>query len=492
MHRALQIEDILYSIFHHFVPVVDMDMLRCELPDSDPVLPALARTCRAFKEPAMNALWMVLNDLSPLVTCIKASRQLSSRDKRFFRRHPPLTQTDWDSIQSYTRRVRCIHDFRWLPRLHKYLKLLSNPPSTEPLFPNLRYLCCRYDEMTMHLLNLPFPSLIYLEIAFQNPKLFRESFKSFPKLWPNIRELSFHLEDQSGSIEPNYICHWQNLCSVDAHFCPLDMNDLEHLSRMPALTKLEFALRRTLPDFNTPLSFSNLRHLTLYSNSLPSISRLLLQIRLPAITDFDVWIEDCPSKQELASFFAGVRASNAGHTIKQFGLIQERRLSREVRSALDMEDMRPCMEFRNLCGIAFRINYNVCLTNSDLLTLASVWPKLEYLQINASWGWKSQYGVTPGGLVQLLQMCPLLNCIILRLDTQGYTEATPCEISKSLRLPLQHNLTIDILDAAIEAESAPAVDTFFSDIAACCESGFHLRYRNLKDRLPRLARFLDL
>ena len=95
MHRALQIEDILYSIFHHFVPVVDMDMLRCELPDSDPVLPALARTCRAFKEPAMNALWMVLNDLSPLVRCMpKASRQLSSRHKvRWLRVFSPLYLT---------------------------------------------------------------------------------------------------------------------------------------------------------------------------------------------------------------------------------------------------------------------------------------------------------------------------------------------------------------------------------------------------------------
>ena len=72
MHHALQIEEILSNIFHHFVPAVGM-LWR----EPDPVLAALARTCRAFKEPALDALWMVLHDLSPLVGCLrKASSRL--------------------------------------------------------------------------------------------------------------------------------------------------------------------------------------------------------------------------------------------------------------------------------------------------------------------------------------------------------------------------------------------------------------------------------
>ena len=76
MHRALQIEEILFNIFHHFVPAVDM--VWREKPD--PVLAALARTCRAFKEPALDALWMILHDLSPLVGCL---RKASSRGRIF-------------------------------------------------------------------------------------------------------------------------------------------------------------------------------------------------------------------------------------------------------------------------------------------------------------------------------------------------------------------------------------------------------------------------
>ena len=414
-------------------------------------------------------------------------------EQHFFSRRGPLTQINWDNLRNYTRRVRCIYDLRWLPYLRGYLELLSNPPTTEPIFPNLRYLRCRYNETTIPLLNLPLPSLTYLDVAFLNPTLFQDSVKSFPKFSPNIRELSFHIEDESHGIEPNYLCHWQNLCSVVVPTVALEIGDLLHLSRMPALTNLEFALRRTLPDFDSSLSFSNLQHLALDSNSLNPISRLLSRTRLPALTDFRARVSDCPSRPELASLF-GILTSNASLTINKLGLIQVHPPSNHVRLEallLGSEDLRPCMAFSDLRQIQLEIECNVCLTDSDLLTLASAWPKLEDLQINTSWGWNSQYGITPCGLIRLLQTCRSLNHIALRLNTRGYTQVPPSDVPGSLGLSLQPKVMINVLDAAIETESVPAIAAFFSGIAACCQSGFGLDYWNtwLMKRLPNAEEY---
>ena len=55
MHHALEIQEILLNIFGC-----------CRLSD----LPALARTCRAFKEPALDVLWEELEDPTTLAQCL--------------------------------------------------------------------------------------------------------------------------------------------------------------------------------------------------------------------------------------------------------------------------------------------------------------------------------------------------------------------------------------------------------------------------------------
>ena len=66
---------------------------------------------------------------------------------------------------------------------------------------------------------------------------------------------------------------------------------------------------------------------------------------------------------------------------------------------LYLEDLWPFMAFSNLHHLELNVECNMYLTDNDLLTLASAWPRLESLQINSDRGWKLQCGITPGGLV---------------------------------------------------------------------------------------------
>ncbi|KAF8428489.1 hypothetical protein L210DRAFT_3419307 [Boletus edulis BED1] len=55
MHRALEIQEILLNIFEW---------------ERRDTLASLARTCHAFEEPALDLLWRVLPNLSPLARCL--------------------------------------------------------------------------------------------------------------------------------------------------------------------------------------------------------------------------------------------------------------------------------------------------------------------------------------------------------------------------------------------------------------------------------------
>ncbi|KAF8127437.1 hypothetical protein EV363DRAFT_1401160 [Boletus edulis] len=69
MHHALEIPEILSNIFCYcYTPGVSR-------PLSD--LPALARTCRTFKEPALHMLWEDLPGLSPLLQCLPEASEAS-------------------------------------------------------------------------------------------------------------------------------------------------------------------------------------------------------------------------------------------------------------------------------------------------------------------------------------------------------------------------------------------------------------------------------
>lgn len=74
MHHALEIPEIILNIFGH-----------CRLPGESTGLAdiaVLARTCRAFKEPALDVLWEELLDPSALARCIPEASRLSSQKPR--------------------------------------------------------------------------------------------------------------------------------------------------------------------------------------------------------------------------------------------------------------------------------------------------------------------------------------------------------------------------------------------------------------------------
>ena len=181
------------------------------------------------------------------------------------------------------------------------------------------------------------------------------------------------------------------------------------------------------------------------------------------------------SRQGFSSFLASIQNSDVGRTIENFTFYTSEPLEgwEDTFLRVGLEDLRPCMAFTNLRCIDLDFwRYDVGLTEIELLELVSAWPRLDVFKINTEWGWHTRSGITPNGLLQLLQACQLLSQVALAIDTRGYTVFSQSPASLGLTLP--RTFSIDVLDSIIEEESVPTVAAFFTSIAL--HSNFSLYY----------------
>ena len=88
MHHALYIEEILLSIFSYCYTIVSRwppRPTRRQRWYANVNLAALARTCRTFKEPALDMIWGELDDLTPLVRCLPETSWVELEGVRQFK-----------------------------------------------------------------------------------------------------------------------------------------------------------------------------------------------------------------------------------------------------------------------------------------------------------------------------------------------------------------------------------------------------------------------
>ncbi|KAN0090753.1 hypothetical protein V8E55_004319, partial [Tylopilus felleus] len=421
---------------------------------------ALARTCRTFKEPALDTLWSELSDLRPLARCLPNSLVLitlaSDNPSKCYLFKRPVEEIEWDTLRSYARRIRSVLNFG-SALYPNCVRTFLSPPTPEPLFPNLRYLRCVFANEITPLLHQPLPSLVSLD--YSESTLAPKCIRILSQFSPNIKKLSIRLDEPRpmfNKLISNYICRWSKPQAV---YCPqitLDMHDLTHLSRAPSLTQLSFALNTDAIPPSDTLLFSTSRELKLFPE--PS---------LLSLTDFAFEIGGYLSEQSITSSLVALQPSGMGDSITRLRLTQTHHSITFVRPnplVLTADDLRPIMALRNLRCIDLNLGWNVDLTDTDLLELMSAWPHLGHLLINEVWGWQTFSGITPDGLVHLLQMCQSLRQLSVAIDTRGYTSLPRMRSPAHLGVDLSPSFSINVVDSVIDAASEPALATFFANL----------------------------
>ncbi|KAH7887428.1 hypothetical protein F5I97DRAFT_1925874 [Phlebopus sp. FC_14] len=106
MHHALIIVEIQRIICGYLDPWVDDH--RGDRVESSKSLAALAVTCRAFSDAALDALWCTQESLGPLLLCLppKLVRSVRQLGRKEISLTATPTNDDWTWVATYARRIR--------------------------------------------------------------------------------------------------------------------------------------------------------------------------------------------------------------------------------------------------------------------------------------------------------------------------------------------------------------------------------------------------
>ncbi|KAG1755578.1 hypothetical protein EDB19DRAFT_415224 [Suillus lakei] len=97
MHVCLLVTDILHNIFAIIYEDAE--------PTSRATLAALARTCKTFKEPALDILWKHLDGFKPLISCLPED-VTSTNVQGNLTVNRPLFTIEWRIVGQYAQRIR--------------------------------------------------------------------------------------------------------------------------------------------------------------------------------------------------------------------------------------------------------------------------------------------------------------------------------------------------------------------------------------------------
>ncbi|KAF9225243.1 hypothetical protein BS17DRAFT_730527 [Gyrodon lividus] len=485
MHKALCVQEILSNIFDRVC--TDLDDPEWQ-PNLNPSLAALARTCRTFQEPAVDALWFQLDDLTPLLRCLPqdvwvlfATVQTSQQRTEVFGLRRPLNESEWGILQGYTRRIRVVASVTSSTgQLEQTaVRALCYPPMTTPLFPNLRQI--QWNDMSPE--TFPFirrlagPKVTNLVIknlaSWGSAEL--SVLGSLRHLCPNVKDVQIftpQLNDTlSTDIVSELLCSWANLRSVKCR--SINGNAFLHLASMDTLEVLGFTFdRRSFKHIlgTSIIQFPSLRRLFVTPLALPSMSKIMRQLRV-SIEVLGVSFGGWPTNQHIRSFLTTLQESCAHDPMHCIDL---RQLDLSDQAAVDpqtytltFEDLFPLACFSNLTSVTLDTGYFVYLEDDDMLSLGASWPNIRQLSINEQRGWGTSSGLTPRGLVRLLQKCKLLQNLCVVIDTRDFSSIP---LDRPSYGSVVNSTCINVLDSVIDPQSATALAAFLSDVYPLLET----------------------
>ncbi|EGO21425.1 hypothetical protein SERLADRAFT_441776 [Serpula lacrymans var. lacrymans S7.9] len=469
MHRCLRLTEILTLIFSfkyatsysELEPPVFQEIKERDDALHKRTLASLARTCKLFSGPALDALWGELDDFAPLVRCMSSNLWYVDGEKMTLRR--PVEASDWLILRKYATRVRVVVlSVHLSARFNNELLGVFSTLCPYPLLPALKELHCIADQNWnialpflrslvnpgITSLSLPFPILdgvfgisVLASLSEMCPLVQRfhmvdsdnmtlmESLITFPQL------RRFVWSSRACSTMTNLACSWKHLQSIE--FCMLDEQAILRLADLPSLKEIGLAIMSPISHSNKlsvphPV-FRSLTalHITAYDLSGP-IS-LLEMVRSP-LEEISVLLPRIPSPDALHSFYTTLSQHASPDHLKSVVVsVIDRRENFELANAsavnpqmsgisyatIDIEMVRDLLHFRRIERFTVGGDFDNFLWNDDTLQeLALAWPNLHILQLGDGTGppWTTPSRVSLRGLTTLLKLCPQLEHLTIVID----------------------------------------------------------------------------
>ncbi|KIJ68193.1 hypothetical protein HYDPIDRAFT_36695 [Hydnomerulius pinastri MD-312] len=424
MHRALKITDIQQIICDH-LPVDPEDPVWSNQPDR-PTLYALARTCRAWVEVALNRLWSYLSSYEPLLRCLPKDVWSPGDRWRLCRR---LRSEEWDTFQKYARRVRCLRVVWIGVRSQRLFGALSHLPI--PLLPNLQLLAIEdfgnagpeWGNCWRPLLS---STITQVHISSDRDALFnspRSILWALGESCPNIKEFDLNTNALGKEVTQSFLStiqHWKHLATLTTYAA--DTQTMLHFSSLQSLTSLSVTIFAksysawALPDANIifppTLKYVSLEVLGSFDLLALSLASVYL-----SVTTLEITIHGARSSSGDTGRLHKLLATNVSSDHLQSLTLFWR--SEEDPDGLSLNVLRPLFQFRLLHTLYLVAHSPSDLDDAVMTELARSFPLLKDFSYRNNR--VERPSITHRGLVSLLKSCPKLHGLSLAFDATGIT-----------------------------------------------------------------------
>ncbi|OSC98807.1 hypothetical protein PYCCODRAFT_916029 [Trametes coccinea BRFM310] len=477
MHDCLLLPDIFQRI---------LDFVEVEVPDrfyashnqdhwKNGSLARLARTCRVFHEPALNALWKHQTTLAPLVRTLPEDAWIerSSRipspyvesdtiiDELTMIR--PLTSSDWTRFEYYAHRIKSLgyFDFEyadqesdiWAHHSYAYcgspvdrsiIHQLALHRRKHWLLPNLVRLrwTIHDDAYTEYLPLFLGPQLRTLAIGFSDtwlepdecePGALRSVLKTLPAICPLLTQIEIYPEQDISVVKAavQLSSAYENLEGFHVNTMPwtrMHQDLVDDLSKKSCLRKVWLSL-----DEDTVATLQSLWK----ANAYPFSSLSTLGLNVPRLRDGTAFlkllghcrlfsiivdIEQGPAAADVYDFYSSLHLHCARETLHVCRIHQDSVNPSEDEVPLDMQDriemaeLAPALHFPHLRYFILDVPLLNCLVDEDLMRMADAWPGLIAFSLMGGWRSFSTCSVTWKGVGYMVTRCPQMYDIKITFD----------------------------------------------------------------------------
>ncbi|KAI0346484.1 hypothetical protein BDW22DRAFT_764033 [Trametopsis cervina] len=365
---------------------------------------SLARTCRAFQEPAEDVLWRRLNGLVPLMHCFRGDI-CSSADKQYYFTKPfDAKSEDW---QRFTRQAKRVHALALgqsfdIDAEMKALQVLDlcRPASSVALLPNLRELrWCDYKEISLRYMHLfAHPGLVaFNALIIAKPHLLSDTLSYLSIATPGLKYLKVtpgaheHDDSEVSNAVQRLLVSLPGLAEFSAR-APLCATTLHALAYHPRLEILSVRLPSRIDgcSYTQPTgsrTFRTLRRLTVFSSSIDDVVPLLNIIQSPRFVELALHVKIQPTVASLRSLFAAI---SRHHSIRSLSILVASSTGQRPSQAVPIQTSAQYVltgdVIRALHGLRRLAHLILTQIPTDLgdqaiFDMAAAWPHLERLSL---------------------------------------------------------------------------------------------------------------
>ncbi|KAJ6463428.1 hypothetical protein C8R45DRAFT_1025676 [Mycena sanguinolenta] len=466
MHPVLECDDIFRDI-----------ILALEGPGSSQTLAALAITCKALSEPALDALWencyfYRLLELFPQDLFVESEWRLAR----------PIMPIDWTRSRFYASRVKTLEVYEDCAEV---LKAMGPFYPSSGLLPNLRRLVSYSDDSELDITTLRVllhPQV--KEVVFYNypPSITNLSFLSaLPVLCPHLTDFTFSFNLREGdypetaAVISTLVPALQMLESLrlnlDVHVGELNLGLLSNL------TTLHLTGGPTVVG-----SFPRLRDISVNHIDAVSAIELLSSAAVLDMVKIDLWLAPTsPQVAELVRTLKSVASSTSLKTLS-LSLLPADDMPADVMEA---QTLRELSFFSGLKSVHIEWFFGPDLDDRTLEFLTTSWTQLTNLQLVQR---GTDTNLTLKSLLPLARNCPHLQHLDLKVDAR--------EVPELPRVAPQRTLnSMDVASSPIQSATKVAryISGIFPDVEHVWSSTEFPERRQLWNQvLEQLPEFVAL